>query len=192
MFSIFSLPSCDNLWFWISTLTIPAPISSFLFMECPHLRQRNPTLHCTRAHSGPLRLTGANTKTRLEHKNSFSKSPCHVIGILRTITLLIPSTSSCYYWATFSKDGQDHISTKLDNGLNCTALEGSEEDVEGPHLGVGMAIGIVTFSFRYLAFYTTKTYEYILWLRAEYSSLFPKDLSPSPLVWVRSHLRQDA
>ena len=38
----------------------------------PHLHQRNPTLHYTWAHFGPLRLTGASTNTALEHKNSFS------------------------------------------------------------------------------------------------------------------------
>src|SRR5258707_8255379 len=70
------------------------PSSSY----CPHRRQRNPTLHCTRAHLGPLRPTGASTNTRLEHKNSFSISLGHVAGrFIVNITLLISSTSSSHF-----------------------------------------------------------------------------------------------
>jgi hypothetical protein len=62
-----------------------------------HLRQRNPTLHYTRARFGPLQLAGASTKSRLEHKNSFSISRSRVVRGLISITLLISSTSSCFY-----------------------------------------------------------------------------------------------
>src|SRR6267154_6147141 len=63
----------------------------------PRLHQRNPTLHYTRARFEKLHLTGTSTNTHSEHKTSFSISPCHLAGSLVNISLLISSTSSCYY-----------------------------------------------------------------------------------------------
>src|ERR1700755_3521300 len=113
-------------------LALQSNFSSLPSRSCyPHIYPRNPTLCYTHPRFGPLHLTGASTKTRLEHKISFSISPCHAPGSLNTITPLISSTSSCYYWAIFSKDRQARISTEQGNSLNTFKWPGLDDFMKG-------------------------------------------------------------
>ena len=96
-----------------------------------------------------------------------------------SITLLTLSTSSCYYWATFLKDRQAHISTKQGNSLKtskCPSLEGLGKGC--PHAGAGRLTDIVTFAFGIQHSAQPRhpmIHFIILWLYAEYTLLFSVD-----------------
>src|SRR6266852_2368679 len=88
----------SRIWVMVVGLALQLSFSSLPSSSCSQrLHQRNTPLHYTRGHFGPLHLTGASTNAHLGHRNSFSISPSHIFRSLRMITLLISSTSSCYY-----------------------------------------------------------------------------------------------